>query len=180
MEYSPMSGLNPISVPQWHGSLGTEPELTMYIGHLVAIYREVWRVLRDDGVAWVVMGDSYAANRSYQVPQTKWCDVGNEKPSQVPTGLKQGDLMLVPHRLALALQADGWVVRNDLVYSKKSPMPESLRGWSWQKHRIKVRSGRYDSDEKQGVNPTGAGFNQRCRGEEGWAAQWTDCPGIFG
>jgi DNA modification methylase len=146
VEYSPMPGLPPITIEPMTCALGHEPTIEAYIGHLVAIYREVWRVLRDDGVAWIVMGDSFAND-------SKWggatggkhvkalhgnSGIGREKRH---TGLKQGDLMLVPHRLALALQADGWLVRNDVVWAKKAPMPESVRGWHWERHRVKIKDG---------------------------------------
>jgi len=111
----------------WRGSLGMEPTLELYIQHVVAIFREVRRVLRKDGVFFLNMGDSYAANRSYQVTDSKHRDVGNTKASSVPAGLKPKDLCGIPWRLALALQADGWWLRSDIVWSKPNPMPESCQ-----------------------------------------------------
>lgn len=107
--------------------MGLEPTPELYIDHLVQIFREVWRVLRKDGTLWVNIGDSYAANRSYQVTDTKWRDVGNTKGSKIPSGLKPKDLVLIPFRLALALQADGWWLRSDIIWHKPNAMPSSVK-----------------------------------------------------
>jgi hypothetical protein len=72
------------------------------------------------------MGDSYAANRTYQVTDNKHVDVGNNGASQVPAGLKPKDLIGMPWRLAFALQEDGWWLRSDIIWSKPNPMPESV------------------------------------------------------
>lgn len=108
------------------GQLGLEPTPEEYIARLVEIFAEVKRALKDDGTLWIVLGDSYAANRSYQVTDTKWRDVGNEKGSEVPPGLKPKDLCMIPARVALALQADGWYLRSDIIWAKPNPMPESV------------------------------------------------------
>ena len=160
----------------WRGALGNEPTLEMYIGHLVAIYREVYRVLREDGVAWVVMGDSFAstAQGTKNAPQPKG---SRDQPGQwanfrPKVDLEGGNLMMVPHRFALALQADGWIVRNDCVFSKKSPMPESVSGWRWQRHRIKI------GDEKNaGLRAGRAAHGDRNDGGEQSAPIYIDCPG---
>jgi len=107
--------------------LGLEPTPELYVAHLVEIFREVRRVLRDDGVVWIVIGDSYAASRSYQVTDNKWRDVGNEMSMSIPPGLKPKDLVGIPWRVAFALQADGWWLRSDIIWSKPNPMPESVR-----------------------------------------------------
>lgn len=120
------------------GQLGLERTPEEYVERLVGIFREVRRVLRADGTAWLNMGDSYAASRSYQVTDSKWRDVGNTKASDVPAGLKPLDLIGIPWRLAFALQADGWWLRSAVVWAKPNPMPESCSGWRWERHRIKV------------------------------------------
>lgn len=109
----------------WRGCLGLEPTPEMYVAHLVEVCRGLWRVLRDDGTFWLNLGDSYAASRSYQVADTKHTDVGNVRGSTVPEGLKAKDLVMMPHRVALALQAEGWWVRSTIIFAKKNPMPES-------------------------------------------------------
>lgn len=107
--------------------IGMEETPTEFIQNLVAVFRAVRRVLRDDGTLWVNLGDSYAANRTYQVKDTKHpTNLENSKGSIVPDGLKPKDLMMMPARLALALQADGWWLRSDIIWFKTNPMPESV------------------------------------------------------
>jgi DNA modification methylase len=118
---------------QVEGQIGLEDTPDAYVARLVDVFREVRRVLRDDGTLWLNLGDSYAANRSYQVPSTK----GGPKhgPGQsaggagstVPDGLKQKDLIGIPWRVAFALQADGWYLRQDIIWHKPNPMPESVK-----------------------------------------------------
>jgi len=94
---------------------------------MVAVFREVWRVLRDDGTLWLNLGSTYAANRSYQIDGTK--QVNGSQPgagSTVPQGYKAKDLVPIPWLVALALQADGWYLRSDIIWSKPNPMPESV------------------------------------------------------
>lgn len=111
----------------WRGSLGLEPTPELFISHLVQIFREAKRVLRDDGTLWVNMGDSYAASRSYQVVDNKYRDVGNKIGHKVPDGLKPKDLIGIPWMVAFALRADGWYLRSDIVWHKPNPMPESVK-----------------------------------------------------
>jgi len=108
------------------GQIGLESSLDEYVANLVGVFREVRRVLRSDGTLWLNLGDSYAANRGYQVTDNKHVDVGNTKGSTVPDGLKPKDLCGVPWRVAFALQADGWWLRSDIIWSKPNPMPESV------------------------------------------------------
>ncbi|SRR6266566_1709118 len=110
----------------WRGAFGLEPTIEIYIAHTVEVLRECRRVLRSDGVLFWNIGDSYAANRSYQVVDNKHVDVGNNHGSNVPVGLKPKDLCLIPSRVALAAQADGWWVRSMIIWSKPNPMPESV------------------------------------------------------
>ncbi len=102
---------------------------------MVAVFREVWRVLRDDGTAWVNMGDSYAGGAGGRGDignviaghQTRTASVGNGRiRHDLGVGLKPKDLCAIPWRLALALQADGWYLRSDIIWSKPNPMPESV------------------------------------------------------
>lgn len=108
------------------GQIGLEKTLEAYIDRLVWVFKEVRRVLRDDGTLWLNLGDSYAANRSYQVVDNKHIAVGNDMPMRVPDGLKPKDLMMVPARVALALQDDGWYLRSHIIWAKKNCMPESV------------------------------------------------------
>lgn len=90
------------------GQIGLEETPEQYINHLVEVFREVKRVLRDDGTLWVNIGDSYCAVR-------KW-------PSCKPK-----DLIGIPWMLAFALRADGWYLRQDIIWAKPNPMPESVK-----------------------------------------------------
>ena len=107
------------------GMIGLEPTFDKHLANLVEVFREVRRVLRKDGTCWLNYGDAYAANRGCQVTDNKHVGVGNTKGSRVTDGFKPKDLMMMPARVALALQADGWWVRSEIVWHKPNPMPES-------------------------------------------------------
>lgn len=117
----------------WVGELGSEPTLELYIEHLVEVFREVKRVLRDDGTLWLNMGDSYACSpngRSAMATKAAGNDdrAFRDKPfGTAGNGLKPKDLCGVPWRVALALQADGWYLRADCIWSKSNPMPSSVK-----------------------------------------------------
>lgn len=115
------------------GQIGLEQTPDEYVAALVEVFRYVWNVLEDDGTLWLNLGDSYAANRSYRVPSSKGgkkhtnSQAAGGKRSTVPDGLKPKDLIGIPWRVALALQADGWYLRQDIIWHKPNPMPESVR-----------------------------------------------------
>lgn len=112
--------------------LGLERTPEEYVERMVAVFREVRRVLRDDGILWLNIGDSYATQpgKGGNVPQTI------HKPNAYPTsaahrsshlpGLKPKDLVGIPWLVAFALRADGWYLRSDIVWNKTNPMPESV------------------------------------------------------
>lgn len=111
------------------GQIGLEPTLSEYIDKLVEVFREVKRVLRDDGTLWLNIGDSYngtgGAGGDYNKGGLR---EGQPKyKGKNDMAFKRKDLMLVPHRLAIALQEDGWYVRQDIVWSKPNPMPEPAK-----------------------------------------------------
>ena len=108
------------------GQLGMEKTPEEYVTNIVDVFRQVWRVLKDDGTLWLNLGDSYAAARSYQVTDSKHVDVGNSMAKSVPVGLKAKDLVGIPWRVAFALQSDGWYLRSDIIWHKPNPMPESV------------------------------------------------------
>jgi site-specific DNA-methyltransferase (cytosine-N4-specific) len=118
----PYYGLRDYNVDQ---QIGLEPTLDAYIDAIVGVFREARRVLADHGTCWINLGDSFAANRTYQVPDSKHRDVGNYMPAPA-TGLPVKNLLGVPWRVALALQDDGWILRRDIIWSKPNPMPESV------------------------------------------------------
>lgn len=114
------------SPPYWglrdygvEGQLGLEKTPEEYVGKLVDGFREVRRVLIDDGTLWVNLGDSYARMQEGNVPQSKNSEC-------VPPRMKPKDLVGTPWRVAFALQADGWYLRSDIIWAKPNPMPESV------------------------------------------------------
>lgn len=115
--------------------IGLEPTLKEYVEQLVAVFREVRRVLRDDGTLWLNLGDSYANNAAAGDKRFGNPEFNKNRPSReatktpakiVPPGLKPKDLVGIPWRVAFALQADGWYLRQDIIWSKPNPMPESV------------------------------------------------------
>lgn len=128
------------------GQIGLEPTPDAYVARLVEVFREVRRVLRDDGTLWLNLGDSYAAARGGTTPPAEtlaggangWMPDGSRtnrsrrdgyNPSRDARaiGLKHKDLIGIPWRVAFALQADGWYLRSDIIWHKPNPMPESVR-----------------------------------------------------
>ena len=116
------------------GQLGLEDTPEEYVENLVKVFREVRRVLKDDGTVWLNLGDSYntsppgnkfwgdgvGSNKHYQdkkIHQKEKKNFGNLKPK---------DLVGIPWRVAFALQADGWYLRQDIIWHKPNPMPESV------------------------------------------------------
>ncbi|MFT3863996.1 MAG: site-specific DNA-methyltransferase [Solirubrobacterales bacterium] len=116
----------------WRGCLGLEPEPEMYVEHLVAVMREVRRCLRPDGTLWLVLGDSHAARLRQSGDEyagelsRSSRGVITEGRRPLPRGLKEKDLVGIPWRVALALQADGWWLRSDTIWHKPNAMPESV------------------------------------------------------
>jgi DNA modification methylase len=111
------------------GQLGLEPTPEVYVSHMVEIFKEVKRVLRADGTLWLNLGDSYAGNGKGGQSNTKRSE--NWQPSYankgvVSAGLKPKDLIGIPWMVAFALRADGWYLRQDIIWHKPNPMPESV------------------------------------------------------
>ena len=128
------------SPPYWglrsyHGGehmIGLEPTFDEHLANLVAVFREVWRVMRKDGTVWLNYADAYNSGTSAPRKSSKgndvggWQEAGSMGDRRVRDGTtKTKDLMLMPARVALALQADGWWVRSEIVWHKPNPMPES-------------------------------------------------------
>ena len=117
------------------GQLGAEPTPDEFVEALVRVFREVRRVLRDDGTVWLNLGDSYNAyngNRgaSKGPANGRHHEIMPELPKGAGltvSGLKNKDLIGIPWRVAFALQQDGWYLRQDIIWHKPNPMPESVR-----------------------------------------------------
>ena len=118
--------------------LGLEQTPDEYVARMVDVFREVRRVLRDDGTLWLDLGDSYAATAKGSGGTTSGT-IGNGRGQETNVGsfysstfnltvcgLKPKDLVGIPWRVAFALQADGWYLRSDIIWHKPNPMPESV------------------------------------------------------
>ena len=150
----PYWGLRDYGTP---GQLGLEPTPEEYVENMVAVFREVRRVLTDDGTLWLNLGDSYAnTGKSGGGPQgERWAEQGGRTTDcagtfkYAPPGLKPKDLVGIPWRVAFALQADGWWLRSDIIWSKPNPMPESVRDRPTKAHEyvfLLAKSERYYYD----------------------------------
>ncbi len=171
VEYSPMPGLPSLKVPSWRGQLGLEPTPEMYVGHLVLVFREVRRVLRRDGTLWLNLGDTYAGRggpsdegRGLRGPGWTWyarVDGAGGFPASQPNrgalpGLKAKDLVGVPWRVAFALQADGWWLRSDVIWSKPNCLPESVKDRPTRSHEyvfLLAKSSKYFYDPESVKEP---------------------------
>lgn len=110
------------------GQIGLEETPEQYVAKLVDVFREVRRVLKDDGTLWLNLGDSYAGSGKGGNSESKRSK--NWQPEYAnhgqTYGLKQKDLIGIPWMVAFALRADGWYLRQDIIWSKPNPMPESV------------------------------------------------------
>jgi DNA modification methylase len=155
------------------GQIGLEATPDAFVAQMVDVFREVRRVLKDDGTLWLNLGDSYAANRGGTTPPAQTVAGGvngqggiaerrgqkdgyNASRDAKAHGLKHKDLIGIPWRVAFALQADGWWLRQDIVWSKPNPMPESVRDRCTKAHEyifLMTKSERYYYDSKAIAEP---------------------------
>ena len=145
--FVPMAGLPTMIIPAQVVSLGLEPDMWAFVGHLVEVLREVRRALRDDGVLWLNLGDSYSTGSSE---------------------LSQKNLLGIPWRVAFALQADGWYLRSDVIWAKSACMPESVTDRPTRSHEyvfLLTKKERYFYDHHAIKEPLAGGsllrLNQR-------------------
>lgn len=155
-----MLGRCPCGAVRVDSQIGLEPTPNEFVARLAAVFREVRRVLRKDGTLWLNLGDSYCNT-------DKWGGGGANTGKQtvaddgvvpawavrrkrdVMPGIKPKDLIGVPWRVALALQADGWYLRSDIIWSKPNPMPESVTDRPTKAHEyifLLTKSDRYFYD----------------------------------
>lgn len=118
------------------GQIGLEATPEEFISSMVQVFREVRRVLRDDGTLWLNLGDSYARTGGTDRKISSTGKVGNtlktlemlpNRKQKAPSGLKDKDLVGIPWKVAFALQADGWYLRQDIIWHKPNHMPESVK-----------------------------------------------------
>lgn len=156
------------SPPYWglrdygiEGQLGLEPTLEEYVSKTVEIFREVKRILRNDGTLWLNLGDSYSGSgrgpSSMNPAQEMWN-------ATVPNGLKPKDLCGIPWRVAFALQADGWYLRSDIIWAKPNPMPESVTDRPTKAHEylfLLTKAAQYYYDAEAVKEPVTGGGHAR-------------------
>jgi DNA modification methylase len=138
------------------GQIGLEETPGAFVAKMVEVFREVKRVLRDDGTLWLNLGDSYAgSNCGSNDRREDGASIsanGNKYTGQKPglaIGYKAKDMMGMPWRVAFALQADGWYLRSDIIWSKPNPMPESVTDRPTKAHEyifLLTKSARYFYD----------------------------------
>ena len=159
--YPPMHGLPVVDVPAMTCPLGLEPTIESFVGHLVLIFEQARRVLADDGTLFLNLGDSYASQggggrgggsmlqgRKHGHAQ----EAKNNRRRKPGVTLPEKNLLGIPWRVAFALQADGWILRNDIIWAKSNGMPESVRDRFTAKHEhvfLFAKSPRYWFDLDQ-------------------------------
>jgi DNA modification methylase len=151
------------------GQIGLEATPEAFVARLAEVFHEVRRVLRDDGVLWLNLGDSYAND-------SKWGGATSGKHAEAlhgnsgigrgkkQTGLKSKDLIGIPWMVAFALRADGWYLRNDVIWSKPNPMPESVTDRCTKAHEyifMLTKSERYYFDAEAIKEPAAEPERQR-------------------
>lgn len=164
----------------WLGCLGLEPTLDLYVAHLVRVFVEVRRVLRGDGTLWLNLGDSYASKpRGSDAgwDKSRLNNPGRLQKAQAASlrrgrrtrgGAKEKDLLMVPATVALALRDDGWWLRKDIIWHKRSPMPENVHDRPASAHEhlfLLAKSPRYFYDaeavrEDDAGHASGNGFRR--------------------
>jgi DNA modification methylase len=151
------------------GQIGLEPTPEAYIAAMVEVFRCVRDVLADDGTLWLNLGDSYGAvgGDTYAGFNKRWNGTGGAGSKQdatlagvtdrkIATGLKPKNLLGIPWRVALELQADGWILRQDIIWHKPNPMPESVRDRCTKAHEyifLLSKSERYYFDSEAMKEP---------------------------
>lgn len=115
------------------GQIGAEPSPAEFVAAMVAVFREARRVLADDGTLWLNLGDSYSSGA-----RTSYADTGKASgrigTTRQPSSLPGKNLLGIPWRVAFALQDDGWILRNDIIWAKPNGMPESVNDRLASKH----------------------------------------------
>jgi DNA modification methylase len=165
------------------GQIGLEETPEEYIKAMVEVFRCVWDVLEDDGTLWLNIGDSYANNTSAGDKTFGNPEFNKNRPSRaatktasksVPNGCKPKDLIGIPWLLAFALRADGWYLRQDIIWHKPNPMPESVQDRCTKAHEyifLMSKSQKYYYDheaiQEQAERPEGPGNKTHRHSQEG-------------
>jgi DNA modification methylase len=141
--------------------IGLEETPDLYVWHMVQVFREVRRVLNDEGTLWLNLGDSYNSQPGQRKPEDKVgtkqsTNAGSNDTARNCPNLKPKDLIGIPWRVAFALQADGWWLRSDIIWAKPAPMPESVTDRPTRSHEhifLLAKSERYYYDSEAVKEP---------------------------
>lgn len=181
--YRPMTGAAPITVAAATACLGLEPTIEEYVAHVVLVARELARVLKKAGTFWLNIGDTYASawgggqgstgqmagRRVVKARAGADCDpkrgvAALGQPKKRATGVPRKNLLGIPWRVALALQDDGWYLRNEIIWAKRSPLPESCRDRATVSHEqlfLLTRRPRYYFNQEAWLEPCSPGTHLR-------------------
>jgi DNA modification methylase len=148
--------------------IGLEKSPEGYVAEMVRVFREVKRVLRDDGTLWLNIGDSYNQSAPNQTGQNGFNDGRTNRDKRFSVGgvdgLKPKDLVGIPWMLAFALRADGWYLRQDIIWAKPNPMPESVTDRCTKSHEylfLLTKSARYYFDNEAIKEPANPKYESR-------------------
>lgn len=152
--------------------IGLEETPDAYVQKLVEVFREVKRVLRDDGTLWLNLGDSYNNTKNGNTELNKHkCAVTDSFTKKIWKELKPKDLIGIPWRVAFALQADGWYLRQDIIWHKPNPMPESVTDRCTKSHEyifLLSKSQKYYYDHEAIKEPIAESTKEFGGGKNGW------------
>ena len=174
------------------GQIGLEESPDAYVAKMVDVFREVHRILRNDGTLWLNLGDSYAGGgtigrndtdpeslarraEKYGTGQKEGSMVGAKGTRKPVATLKPKDLIGIPWRVAFALQADGWYLRQDIIWHKPNPMPESVTDRCTKAHEyifLLSKSERYYYDNEAVKEKAGTPAQLRNKSQEGYHADY--------
>lgn len=173
--------------------IGLEPTPAAYVASLVSVFAELLRVLRDDGTVWLNLGDSYAGGGNYRGLNSENTLTAKQRSNRGATGVcqllgaagkdtgpaKPKDLVGIPWRVAFALQAAGWYLRSDIIWSKPNPMPESVKDRPTKAHEYlfllsKNERYHYDADaiREEGAGRLDFGRMKRPEARMGEGGKW--------
>lgn len=154
--FTAMAGVPAVTIPAMRCCHGLEADPMAYVAHEVLIFREVRRVLKNEGTLWLNLGDSYSGQPGGQQGKTELLanrtvttNGARLTPKKEISGLKPKNLTGMPWRVALALQADGWILRQDIIWEKPNAMPESVRDRCTKAHEylfLMTKSAKYHFD----------------------------------
>jgi len=162
------------SPPYWglrdygiHGQIGAEFNVDKYIQNIVAVFSEIKRVLKDDGILWLNIGDSYTSGgRTWRDADSKNAGRAMSYRPPTPEGLKPKDLIGVPWKMAFALQTDGWYLRSDIIWNKPNCQPESVKDRPTRSHEyifMLTKSERYYYDSESTKELSADGISKKNR-----------------